>query len=292
MRRWILGFFAAGLAAPLALAPTSGQERITTQAAQTVNSIAARGPDVSRYGPLQKQMYLCAQRGADWLVRVNGTDGRFVNGYVTALKTGLEGDHYLRQVGAAFALARAARFTGDERQAARARQATLTLLADTALEGNPPGVRATTLPPALVNRLSAAGTLVQTICELPKPPDDLLEQAEQLCAFIRSRQQPDGSFHSNEAAGASAQLDDNDLNYHAGQALYGLMLSQRLRPAAWKLDTGRKALGFHLPSWRAHKNLTFVPAQCAAYAEAYLATGEKPFADAVYELADWLCELQ
>src|SRR4029077_14630618 len=117
-------------------------------------------------------------------------------------------------------------FTAQERYAARARQALLTLLADTALDTTSPGGRATTLPPLLVNRLAAAGMLVQTICELPSPADDLLEQAEQLCAFIRSRQQPDGSFRFVETTPTtSVQPDLEGTNYHPGQALYGLMLS-------------------------------------------------------------------
>ena len=52
--------------------------------------------DLSKYNPLQKQMYLSASRGADWLARANRSDGRFVYGYLPALKANLEGDHYLR----------------------------------------------------------------------------------------------------------------------------------------------------------------------------------------------------
>ena len=235
-------------------------------------------------------MYLTAQRGADWLYRVNLSDGRFVNGYVTALKTTLEGDHYYRQVEATLALERAARLTGDERFSARERQALLTLLADTAVDS---GGRSTTLPPPLVNRLAAAGMLVQTICELPAPAEDLLEQSEQLCVFIRSRQQTDGSFRYTESNdGSPGQLDAEGTNYYPGQALHGLILSQRLKPAIWKLDALRKALACYLPWWRAHKNLALVSTQTAAYAEAYLLTGERPFADAVHEMTDWLCELQ
>src|SRR5215471_18652576 len=40
----------------------------------------------SKLPPLQQQMYLSAQRGADWLCRTNQADGRFVNGYLPALR--------------------------------------------------------------------------------------------------------------------------------------------------------------------------------------------------------------
>src|SRR5262249_48886862 len=144
--------------------------------------------------PLQRQMYEATLRGAHWLHRANRNDGRFIYGYIPALKTVLEGDHYLRQAGAAFALARAARFTSDERQTALARQAVLTPLAETGGDPNQPGVRRTTGPSVVVNRLAAAGLLVLAINELPAPADDLLKQSEELCNYIRQQQQSDGSL--------------------------------------------------------------------------------------------------
>ena len=242
--------------------------------------------DLTKLPPLQQQMYLSAQRGADWLCRVNGADGRFAHGYVPALRAALEGDHFLRQAGAAVALARAARFTANEQYTARARQAVLTLLAETDIDPKRPGVRTTTLPPVLVNRLAAAGVLVLAIHELPAPADDLLQQSDQLCAYIRAQQQADGSLLDAENG------DPAGNNERPGLALYGLMRSQLHRPAAWKSDVARKALAHYLPWWRTHKNMVFVPCQMAAYAEAYLATGEQAFADAVNEMADWLGELQ
>src|SRR5262249_41649121 len=64
--------------------------------------------DAGKLSPLQKQMYASALRGTEWLIRANRTDGRFVYGYLPALRRVMEGDHYLQQAGAAFALARAA----------------------------------------------------------------------------------------------------------------------------------------------------------------------------------------
>src|SRR5262249_37767786 len=94
-------------------------------------TIAHPARDITKLPLLQQQMYRSAMRGADWLFRANSSDGHFSYGFVPALKTGLDGDHYLRQAGAAFALARASRFAGDPRYEARARQAVLLLLADT-----------------------------------------------------------------------------------------------------------------------------------------------------------------
>src|SRR5262249_15052725 len=136
--------------------------------------------------------------------RMNGADGRFVHGYLPALKSVMDGDHYLRQAAAAFALARAARFTNDERYAARATQAVLTLLGETVAEGKEPLIRYTPLPSTAINRLGAAGLLVMAINELAAPKEDLLEQSEQLCNFIRKQQRDDGSLVYGDSAGPDA----------------------------------------------------------------------------------------
>jgi hypothetical protein len=288
--RWLrlAGIVFVAVVGFVGLSWTRGQESSPPAVTPPTPPAAKPARDLSKLPPLQKEMYLSAQRAADWLFRVNGADGHFLYGYVPALKTALEGDHYLRQAGAAVALARAARFTGDERYAARARQAVLTLLAETALDSKRSGVRIP-VPPLMANRLAAAGLLVLAIHELPAPAADLLEQSDQLCAYIQGRQQADGSLRYDDGA-AGGEADG--INYYPGAALYGLMRSQQHRPAAAKTEVARKALKFYLPWWQAHKNMDFVPAQAAAYAEAYLLTGKKPFADAVNEMCDWLCELQ
>jgi hypothetical protein len=267
--------------------------RATTMPSQDPG-IAHPARDVTKLPLLQQQMYRTAMGGADWLFRANGSDGHFTHGFVPALKTTLEGDHYLRQAGAAFALARAARFCGDARYAARAKQAILLLLADTATDPNNPTQRTTTFPPVMVNHLGAAGMLLMAIHELPAPAEDLLQQSDQLCNYIRSRQQADGSLAFVEAPadvkGGVSEVDG--LGSYPGAALYGLMLSQRQRPMAWKTETVKKALAYYAPWWRANKNIAFVPWQTAAYTEAFLRTKDPAFVEFVNEMADWVCELQ
>jgi hypothetical protein len=239
-------------------------------------------------------MYLSAQRGAEWLVRWNRPDGRFVYGCLPALQKVMEGDHYLRQVGAAFALARAARLTGEERYTAIARQALLVFLLDTAPDPHDPGVRVTTLPSGAINRLAGAGSSWIAKTSRPAPGPDLLDEAEQLCAFIRRQQRADGSLSYGDSPNdAAAEAEDPEgINYYPGEALYGLMRSQAHRPADWKAEAVRKALAYYRPWWRAHKNTALVPWQTAAYAEAYGLTREPAFADAVNEMNDWMVELQ
>lgn len=277
-------------ATPPAPAVRPGPASTTLPASPSTAPVARPAPvrDFSRLNLQQQQFLQGACRGGDWLYRMNGVKGRFLYGYLPALKTEMEGDHYLRQAGAAFALARAARFTGEERYAARATQAILALLDETALGARDKGVRSTTLPPGLVNRLGAAGMLVLAINELPAPQADLLEKSEQLCNYIRRQARPDGSLALEEGA----EGDPEGVNYYPGEALYALMRSHKHRPAPWKVDLVRRAVGYYHPWWKAHQNMAFVPWQTAAYTEAFLLTHESAFRDCVCEMSDWLCKLQ
>jgi hypothetical protein len=297
----LAGFVVLGVGGFLLLALGRGQERSpsppSTLAVPPAPAAAtAKRPlhDIAKLSPLQQQMYRSAQLGAEWLARTNHADGHFDNGYIPALRVLLEGDHYLRQAGAASALARAARYTGDEHLTAIARQAVLTLLLHTGPDAEDAHLRHTTLPSTVVNRLGAAGLLVLAINELPAPGDDLLEQSEELCAFIRKQQRADGSLCISEAPGdpATEASDPDGINCFPGEALYALMLSQRHRPAAWKTDVVRKAMSYYRPWWRAHKTMALIPYQTAAYTEAYLLTKEQAFADCVTEMNDWLCGFQ
>jgi hypothetical protein len=308
MRRRVVPFLVVTLAGLLALSLIRGQERAGLPAAPpgagpypASQAAAEREPvprpparDLSKFTDLQKQMFLSAQRGADWLYRMNGVTGRFLYGHIPALNVALEGDHFLRQAGAAFALARAARFTGEDRYTARATQAVLVLLAETALDPRDPTVRYITLPPAAVNRLGAAGLLVLAINELPGVQPDLLEKSEQLCNYIRRQARPDGALAYAEggADGKGTAADPDGVNHHPGAALYGLARSQEHRPAPWKLAVLRRAAAYYRPWWRDHKSLAFIPWQSAAYTEAYLRGKEAAFAGCVTEMNDWLCGLQ
>jgi hypothetical protein len=249
--------------------------------------------------PLAQQMHLSAQWGIAWLSRMNGINGRFLPGYLPALQTPVSGDHYLRQAGAAYALARGARFTHDKRHEARAEQTILVLLEDTTVPSGDRTVRYTTLPPGVVNRLGAAGMLVLAINELPHPKKDLLDLSEQLCAYIRKQARPDGSLRCQETGGGEGSTDkqespdsEADVQRYPGLALAGLMRSQRHRPAAWKTELVSKALPYYQSWWRKHKNPVSILWQTTACTEAFLSTKEPAFAQFVLEMNDWLCDLQ
>jgi hypothetical protein len=304
LRRFLLPPLLA-LIALTTLSLIYGQDAVRPAAIQTPSPVApppaqakpapAPAPrDVANYSDLQKQLLYSAQRGADWLSRMNGVKGRFLYGVRPALKAPMDEDHFLHQIGAARALAQAARFCAGEergdRYAARATQAVLALLEETTLDPKDKQVRTTTQPFAGGNRLAAAALLVQAVNELPAPQADLLDQSEQLCNAIRRQARPDGSFACGEDLNAADDVDD--ISQFPGEALYALALSQTHRPAEWKTTAARKAFAYYRPWWKAHKNAAFVPRQTAAWTEWYFRTHEPAFAAFVTEMNDWVCTLQ
>jgi hypothetical protein len=256
------------------------------------------GRDLTKLTELGKPMYLSAQRGSEWLFRMHQPTGRFLPGWLPDLNQPVEVDSYLRQAGATVALARSARFFQDERYTARARQAVLTLLADTGPAPGDPQARCTGLPSTVVNRLGAAGVLLAAICELPDPAKDLLDQADQLARFVVRQQQPDGSFRITDTPDAVA--DPDAINHYPGMAIYGLMRCYALRPSVEKAETVRKALGYYRKWWNDHRNPAFVASQTPAFAEAFLMSkgwtrDQKPdpaYAEFVFAMCDWLCTIQ
>jgi hypothetical protein len=250
--------------------------------------------DLSKFSVLKRQLYLSARRGAEWLQRAQRPDGRFRTGYLAALDRPIDEEDYFGQAGATAALGRSAAYFNDPRAKAQAEIAILNvLLLDTAVDPKVPEVRAPRLPAALVNRLGAAGMIATAIYQLPEPNKELLDKADQLCNFIRRTQQADGSlkWHEGEEA-VAGPFQIEGASQYPGPALYAVALSQQARPAPWKIELLRKACAHYLPWWRQNKNPSLVPWHSAAYAEAYLQTKEPGFADAVFEMNDWLCTLQ
>jgi hypothetical protein len=246
------------------------------------------GPrDLSHLTPLQQQMLLVAQRGADWLFRMNSDKGRFIPGYLPALKQEMEGDHYLRQAGAAAALARAARFVGEDGYRARAAQAVLALLDDTMLDPTDATARYTIMPPIAVDRIATAAALVLAVCELPSPQKDVGDAAEQLCHYLHKQARPSGVLATSDVSDK-----DEDGMLWSGQAAHALLRHHVRAPAGWKVDAARKALTAGRGWWKDHKSLAFACAYTPACSEAFLATKDKDFATFALEMSDWICDLQ
>jgi hypothetical protein len=306
MRTRLMALFFFAVTASIMLSLIQGQERppssektkVATKgttplpAVETPTRAAAPlapSRDLSRLSDLQKQHLMAALRGADWLYRKHGVKGKFQPGYLPALARVTEGDSIFRQAGAAAALARAARFCGEERYAARATQAILALLEDTTPDARDSMSRHTSLPNNMVNRLGSAGALVLAIHLLPTPQVDLLDRGEELCRYISRQTRKDGGLDYQEA---NAGTEDEGINHHPGLALAAVAHSQKRRPASWKIDLLRKALPVYRARWKGHHSTDFVSTQSPAWAEAFMLTKEKAFADFVFEMNDWVCTLQ
>lgn len=232
--------------------------------------------DIGKWPVAQQECYRSARTAMDWLRRTNKSDGRFVYGFLPALCTSMEGDSYLRQAGAAGALAAAARYFGDEAATAIARQALLTLLVETAVDPQQPQERCTAAPASLLDPVAASGALLVAIHQLAAPGKDLVEQAEQLANYLRRHQPSPGA----------------EFWRSTGLALYGISLSHKHRPAPWKSDMLAQARGQALAQWQKEKSVLLAVALTPAFGEAYLATHDAAFAQTVFAWNDWLCSLQ
>ncbi len=201
--------------------------------------VAGKMRDLGKLTPQQRLWYLAARQGMDWLRRTNKQDGKFVYGFLPDLRVPLDGDSYTAQAGAAFALARAARFLGDEPSLAISRQALLTLLVETTVDARDREIRHTAAPPQLVNRLASHGQLVLAIHELPGAGQDLLEQADQLCNYLKHQQLPNGALWVTEGGADPKLAAEESALECAGLALQAIVRSQQVRPAPWKLDVAQ-----------------------------------------------------
>ena len=257
--------------------------------AQNIQPVTAK-LDLSKLPAHHRPIHLSAQRASDWLVRANRPDGRFVHGYIPALRMPAEGDDFMHQAGAAFALARSARYFRDEKAAAIATQALLTLLLETTQDSKDASIRHTALPTTLLNRVGASAMLALAIHELPAPGKDLLDHAEQLCNYLKAQQRPDGSFRLVEEADPKA--DEPSIAQIPGLALYALARSMEHRPASWKAEAVRKAAAFYQAKWRQHRGLSMTAWHTAAYAETSMKQPDKLLAECVFEMNDWLTTQQ
>src|SRR5207244_619747 len=144
-----------------------------------------------------------------------------------------------------------------------------TLLANTAPEAKDATARVVTAVDTPAQRLTAAALVVLAIHELPSPGDDLLEQAEQLCQFLRRQQQAD--------------------NPSPAVALYAVARSQRLRPADWKPADVAKGVNYWQKRWNGDADYQALPYLAVAAADP--AAGGKN-ADFVHSLCEWTCKQQ
>ncbi len=230
--------------------------------------------------------------GSAWLTRMNQPHGRFLNGYRPAVRQATTGDDDISQARAALALAQAARFAGDERETAIASQAILTLLASTKIDPAEPECRIPVHSWILSNRVGFASILALAICELPGADENLIGEAERLCAFLRKQIRPDGSVDCTGGPANNPNPADPKFSEYAGLALQALATSNRVKPATWKLEAVKKGLGRYREVFAKSPHPMLAVSLTPAFAELYLQTKLPDAAAAVFEMNDWLIRLQ
>jgi hypothetical protein len=250
-------------------------------------------PDLTKFHPFHRTIYLSCRRGAEWLWQANRPDGLFLPGEVPALKTVLDTENFLDQAQAAWALARAASFVNSPRYAARAKQAILVLLTSTKADPSDAAARFTVFASSQVNRLAAGAWLILAIHETPEPGEDLLTQAEQLANYLRKQQQPDGSLHVPPDLPAGEAKPRGEVPGAAeALAILAVAKSQSLRPAPWKLEWTRKAVSYQRAWWPKNKHPLAAARLASAAAETAAVARDRASAELAFEVTDWLCTLQ
>jgi hypothetical protein len=227
--------------------------------------LTAPAKELGELTPLQRQTLMAGQRGADWLFRMHNLKGRFTSGWLPALKQPMDEDTFLRQAAAAEALARAAQILAEDKYAARATQAVLSLLEDTEEKE---GCRLVQLPGPDSYRLECTGALLAALTVVPSPQADLLAMGEQMAQAVRKSASPPAI------------------------ALVGVMRSHQLRPAAWKPEFVARSLTACKAAFHSARTPEGASALATACAECWLACKDRGAAEALYGLADWVEDLQ
>jgi hypothetical protein len=231
------------------------------------------------------------REAADWCTRMSQPDGRFMGGVDPSLARPLAGTD-LAQACAALALARAAKFTGDEKTAATASQACLTLLTLTKPDATDPAMRVPTIAAEKGNKVGFAAVLATAIYELPTPDAKLVAEADKLCKFLYTRLRSDGSVHYTEGETSPTKADPDGVNTYPGLCLQAVMASDRVATEAWKRDALARGVKFYHEVFKATPTPelcgTLLPAVCD-YA---LRVKSKEANEFAFEMADWLCDRQ
>ena len=246
--------------------------------------------DLRAFPPETEQAVYSMRSGADWLWRMNQTNGRFLPGLNPSIRQWLESDHDLRQAFGTLALAEAAKFTGDDRFAARANGSILSLLALTKLEAADATCRVPVTTSDRCNRVGFAAVLALAIDSLPNPDTKQLSDAEALCNFIAKQCRADGSIG---IADDGQKADVDGAMVCPGLALQALSMSQRLKPDAVKRDRIAKAVTYYRGVVKTQPQPMLIATLLPSFVDYCLQNNkDAATATAVFEMADWLATCQ
>ena len=250
--------------------------------------------DRGAFPPETEQAVFAARLGADWLFRLNLPGGRFQAGLNPAVRQWLESDAEFRQALATLALCEAAKFTGDERYAARANGAVLALLAMTRPDAGDPRCRVPTPSNDRCNRVGYASVTALAIYALPSPDAKLLQDADALLKFVRRQVRPNGSIALTDSPSDDATLTDAEgAAMYPGYALQAMSVSMRARPDAETRELFPKAMAFQARLLKSQPSPMLVATTLPALVDyALLANKDPGVVATALDAADWLCGCQ
>ncbi|MBX9653390.1 terpene cyclase/mutase family protein [bacterium] len=233
---------------------------------------------------------------SDWFLAVQNADGSFRYGWEPALDQDLLEESLIRQAGAAVAVSRCAALMNDDRLESAATRAIEYLLLQTKrAEGKFP-TRRSAAPYQLVHPVGFSGLLLLAIMEHPSPTEAMRTGASELANYLRMRQRPDGSIRlSSSDDPAEDDEDDREhpgMPYYPGEALLALAKYESKNQVSPNNQAVRKSRDFYWRVWRRSKEPAFVPWQTAAHAELVSCTKDRASAEFVFEMNDWLIQLQ
>ncbi len=281
---------------PLPPSVTGNPPAQPIQPASATTTVAASAP-LARFQDLRKfpaetvAAIYTMRSGADWLWRMNQPNGRFFPGINPTLKIAISEDPDLRQACAALALARAARFTGDEKLATRASQAVLVLLTLTKPDPQDPTCRMPIAPSDKCNRVGFAAMLALATFEFPDAK--MHAEGESLCRFLRKRLRNDGSVHYVDGeTDVPTKVDPEGIAIYPGLALEAIAVSNRITPQAWKPEAVSKSATYYRAYFQSQPSPMLAATMLPAFAECAGAGKDDPVKLTAFEMADWLCEKQ
>ena len=260
---------------------------------------SSHGADASSIAPAvlsASQLEPRVRAAADWLVKTERPDGSFRYGWEPALDQDLLDESLIRQAGAAVALARCATVLKDEELAQAASLAIDTLLSQTKrIDGRKP-TRRPIAPYQAVHPVGFSALILLAITEHPEPTVAMKTSADELANYLMSRQRDNGSIRLG-ASDDPADDEDNDADhpgmaYYPGEAVYALSRHAGKSGVTAVEEAVRSSREYYWRHWRREKEPAFIPWQTAAHTEVVARSKDRHSAEFVFEMNDWLLQLQ
>ena len=260
-----------------------------------VPSLAGEAPAPSTDILSINQLEPRVRAAAEWFVVAQRADGSFRYGWEPALDQDLLEESLIRQSGAAVALARSASVLKDAKFSNASKSAIHYLLSQTKRSEGIYPTRRSTAPAHVVHPVGYAALLLLAIAEHPDPDESMHRGADELANYLLSRQRDNGSIRLN----ASDDPDDDDENDDNHP---GWRITRARRCMRWQDSPRRKRLAgrsavrksrdYFWKYFRHEKEPAFIPWQTAAHAQLVARTKDRASAEFIFEMNDWLVQLQ